>query len=315
METKANHLLIGGFVLLVTALGFGFVYWMQNFGAGSAASRYYIVFQSSVSGLTTASNVLFNGLKIGKVQSMAIDPQDGRNVRVLINVVAAAPIRANSRARIQSQGLTGGAAIQITAGTPDARLLVSRDGEDYPVIKADRASSESLFSAAPEVLGNANALFIRLNDLIANNEDSIRRTVTNVESFTTMLDSHKEDVGIVIKDARALTEQFKRVAAKLEKTVDKFSGEFTGDDKSVIMQAKQAVEAFRKLAEKLDRSIGDSADGIARFAKTGLKEFELFMRDGRRAARSLDRVLERIERNPRSFLFGGSQVPEYNPGQ
>lgn len=313
METKANHLLIGGFVLLVTVLGFGFVYWMQNYGAGAATTGYHILFRGSVNGLTRASNVLFNGLKVGKVQDMAIDSADARDVRVLVRIDGGVPIRSNSRARIQAQGLTGVAAIQITAGTPDAPLLTAKDGQDYPVIKADRATSESLFSAAPEVLGNANALFIRLNDLIANNEDSIRRTVTNVESFTTMLETHKGDVGSVIKDARALTAQFKRMSAKLETAIDNFSGYMTDDGESVLAQAKEAVESFRKLAQKLDKAFGQNADGIARFAKTGIKEFELFMRDGRRAARSLDRVLERIERNPQSFLFGGSRVPEYNP--
>lgn len=312
METKANHLLIGGFVLLVLAMGFGFVYWMRNVSGGQAAA-YDILFDGSVSGLTSASNVLFNGIKVGKVHNMAIDPEDARKVRVHVRIDGSAPIRSNSRARVVQQGLTGVAAIQLTAGTPDAPLLTAGEGEAYPVIKADRASSESLFSAAPEVLGNANALFVRLNDLIANNEDAIRRTVTNVEAFSTTLEAHKDDVGAVIKDARELTEQLRRLATKLETAVDKVSKYVTDDGESFLAQAKDAAESFRKLAEKLDRSVGDSADGIARFAKSGLKEFEIFMRDGRRAAQSLDRVLERIEQNPQSFLFGRSQVPEYNP--
>ncbi len=89
----------------------------------------------------------------------------------------------------------------------------------------------------------------------------------------------------------------------------------TDDGQSFLAQAQEAAQAFRDLAQKLDKSYGDSAEGLTRFAKDGLKEFELFMRDGRRAARSLDRVLEQIERNPQSFLFGGSGVPEYNPSQ
>jgi len=89
----------------------------------------------------------------------------------------------------------------------------------------------------------------------------------------------------------------------------------TDDGQSFLAQAQEAAQAFRDLAQKLDTSIGDSADGMARFAKDGLKEFELFMRDGRRAARTLERVLEQIERNPQSFLFGGSSIPEYTPGQ
>ncbi len=314
METKANHLLIGGFVLGILLLGFGFVYWMQNLSGGRHAT-YAIVFQGSVAGLTTASQVLFNGVKVGEVSSMAIDEVDSRNVRVLVSLVATTPVRTNSHASIAQQGLTGASAIQLTAGTPDAPLLSAAEGEDYPVIKADRAAAGSLLSAAPEALGNANALFARLNDLVANNEDSIHRTVTNLESVSTVLDNRKEDLDAVIRDAHALTDRFNRIADKLDKAVDDLSGFVSTDGESFLAKAQEAAESFRALAEKLDRSVGDSADGISRFAKTGLQEFELFVRDGRRAAQNLDRVLERLEQDPKSFLLGGSEVPEYTPGQ
>lgn len=314
METKANHLMIGGFVLAVLLSGFGFVYWMQGFGSGGE-KRYDIVFQGGVSGISTASNVLFNGIRVGKVQGMRLDPEDARLVRVRISISGNTPVRTNSRARIESQGLTGGSAIQVTPGTPDTPLLVARNDDEVPVIKADRASSQSLFDAAPEVMGNANALLVRLNDVIADNQDSIRTTITNVESFTGMLNERKDDIDAVIRDAKALSEQIKRVADKIEKSVDNFSQYMTDDGESFLAQAQEAAASFKQLAEKLDKSLGDSADGMTRFAKDGLKEFELFMREGRRAARSLDRVLEQIESNPQSFLFGGKNVPEYTPGQ
>lgn len=315
METKANHIVIGAFVLAVLAAGFGFVYWMQSLGSGGSAKRFFIVFEGGVSGLSSASNVLFNGIRVGKVQRLQLDPRDSRLVRVLVSVAGDTPVRTNSRARIESQGFTGGAAIQLSPGTPDTPLLVPRTEDEIPVIKADRASTQSLFDAAPEVMGNANALLVRLNDVIADNQNSIRKTITNVESFTSMLDQRKDDIDGIIRDAKALSEQIKRVADKIEKTVDNFSKYMTDDGQSFLAQAQEAAQAFRDLAEKLDKSFGDSADGIARFAKDGLKEFELFMRDGRRAARNLDRVLEQIERNPQSFLFGGSRVPEYTPAQ
>src|SRR5665809_138339 len=123
METKANYLMIGAFVLGVLAFAFIFVFWMSNFTSGGKS--YYVVFQSSVAGLTSGSSVAFNGINIGEVQSFALDPEDDRKVRVLINVRDDIPIRENSRASIHSLGLTGGSGIQITPGTPDAPLLIA----------------------------------------------------------------------------------------------------------------------------------------------------------------------------------------------
>jgi len=275
METKANYLVIGGFVLGVLALAFVFVFWMTNLAGGG--KRYYIVFDGSVAGLTTGSSVGFNGIKVGEVQSLQLDPADARKVQVLISVHADTPVRQNSHANMQSLGLTGGTGIQISAGTPDSPFLVATADNPIPVIPADRGGGQGLFDAAPAVMNNANALLLRLNDLVAENQDSIHKTLTNVETVTTMLAERKDDIAQTITDVQ------------------------------------DGAKSFKDLSAKLEVSLGDNLNGLTRTAKDSLQEFGNFMREGRRAAATLNRVLEKLEANPRSFLLGGSQVPEYTP--
>ena len=275
METKANYLMIGGFVLGVLALAFIFVFWMTNLAGGG--KRYFIVFDGSVAGLTTGSSVGFNGIKVGEVQSMQLDPADARKVQVLISVHADTPVRENSHASMQSLGLTGGTGIQISAGTPDSPFLVATAETPVPVIAADRGGGQGLFDAAPAVMNNANALLLRLNDLVAENQESIHKTLSNVESVTTMLDQRKEDIS------------------------------------KTITNVQEGAQSFKDLSGKLEVSLGDNLDSLTRTAKDSLQEFGNFMREGRRAAATLNSVLEKFEANPKSFLLGGSQVPEYNP--
>jgi phospholipid/cholesterol/gamma-HCH transport system substrate-binding protein len=275
METKANYLMIGGFVLGIVALAFVFIFWMTNLAGGGKS--YYIVFNGSVAGLTTGSSVGFNGIKVGEVQSFALDPEDARKVQVLISVQKETPVRENSRASIQSLGLTGGSGIQITAGTPDSPFLVATSENPVPVIQADAGLGQGLFDAAPAVMNNANALLTRLNDLVAENQESIHKTVTNIESVTTMLDQRKDEISQAITSFR------------------------TGAD------------SFKNLSGKLEVSLGDNVDGLTKTAKDGLQEFGNFMREGRRTAVTLNRILEKLEADPRGFLLGGNQVPEYTP--
>ena len=275
METKANYLMIGGFVLGVLALAFIFVFWMTNLSGGG--KRYFIVFDGSVAGLTTGSSVGFNGIKVGEVQSMQLDPADARKVQVLISVHADTPVRENSHAGMQSLGLTGGTGIQISAGTPDSPFLVASAENPIPVIAADRGGGQGLLDAAPAVMNNANALLLRLNDLVAENQESIHKTLTNVENVTTMLDQRK------------------------------------GDISKTITNVQEGAQSFKDLSGKLEVSLGDNLDSLTRTAKDSLQEFGNFMREGRRAAATLNSVLEKFEANPKSFLLGGSQVPEYNP--
>ncbi len=275
METKANYLMIGAFVLGVLAFGFIFVFWMSNFAAGG--KQYYVVFEGSVAGLTTGSPVTLNGIKIGEVQSFALDPNDARKVRVLVDVRDDTPIRTNSRASMQSLGLTGGTAVQITPGTPDAEFLVASAVDPIPTIKADPGSGQGLFDAAPAALNNANILISRLNNLVAENETAFTSTVTNVEQFTAMLNDKKADIS------------------------------------TAITSVSEGAESFKSLSSKLEVSLGDNVSTLTRQANESMQEFSAFMREGRRAAATLNRILEKLEANPRGFLLGGSQVPEYTP--
>ena len=213
METKANYLVIGGFVLGVLALAFIFVFWMTNLAGGG--KRYFIVFDGSVAGLTTGSSVGFNGIKVGEVQSLQLDPADARKVQVLISVHADTPVRQNSHANMQSLGLTGGTGIQISAGTPDSPFLVATADNPIPVIPADRGGGQGLFDAAPAVMNNANALLLRLNDLVAKTRISIHKTLTNVETVTTMLAERKDDIAQTITDVQDGAKSFKDLSGKL----------------------------------------------------------------------------------------------------
>ncbi|HEX2447406.1 MAG TPA: MlaD family protein [Methyloceanibacter sp.] len=275
METKANYLMIGGFVLGVLALAFIFVFWMSKFAGGG--KRYTIVFESSVAGLTTGSSVGFNGIRVGEVQSFQLDPEDARKVQVLISVRDDTPVRENSHATIQSMGLTGGSGVQITPGTPDSPLLVATAENPIPVIQADPGSGQGVFEAGSAALNNANVFISKLNALLDQNEKSINTTMTNVEQFTTMLAAKKEDLGQTITDL------------------------------------KEGANSFKDLSSKLEVSLGDNMDGLTRQARDSLQEFGNFMREGRRTAVTLNRILEKLEADPKGFLLGGNQVPEYTP--
>jgi len=129
METRANYLIIGVFVLGVLGLLLGFIYWMGNDASGPQGKNYFVIFDGSVQGLTEASPVLFNGIRFGAVRSIELVPEDTRKVRALITVRGDTPVRTNSRARISQQGLAGFIAMEITPGTPDAAMLQAKTNE------------------------------------------------------------------------------------------------------------------------------------------------------------------------------------------
>ena len=268
METKANYLMIGGFVLGALAFAFIFIFWITNFAGGGKS--YLIVFDGSVEGLTSGSSVAFNGIKMGEVQTFALDSTDARKVQVVISLREDTPVRENSQASIVSLGFTGGKGVQITPGTPDSPLLVATDEDPIPTIQAARGGTGGLFDAAPAALDSANAFIHRLDDLVAANEAAINSTMTNVNEFTTMLNGKDEEIS------------------------------------QTIRELNEGAQAFNQLTGKL----GDNVDTLTLQAKQGMQDFSAAMQEARRAAVTLNRILEKFEQSPTGFLLRGSKPPD-----
>src|SRR3546814_3049541 len=81
-------------------------------------------------------------------------------VRVTAEMAADTPIRADSEATLQLQGITGVSYVQITPGSPEAELIKPVRGGDtakYPTIKSKPSAIDTLVEAAPELqIGRAH---------------------------------------------------------------------------------------------------------------------------------------------------------------
>src|SRR6185369_10032244 len=113
METRARYALIGFFMLAVILASFAFVYWLENKGGFSQRTNYQVRFDSSVSGLLVGSAVLFNGIRVGEVTDLTLDPEHPEQVVATIGVVQGTPVRSDTQVGLESQGLTGGAAVTL----------------------------------------------------------------------------------------------------------------------------------------------------------------------------------------------------------
>src|ERR1700733_15818383 len=98
METPAPFVFIGLFLLAIVGAPFGFVYWLHNTGGLGERTVYRVRFENTVSGLLTGAGVLFNGIRVGEVTDLKLDPDNPREVMATITVAAATPVRADAQA-------------------------------------------------------------------------------------------------------------------------------------------------------------------------------------------------------------------------
>lgn len=283
METRANFLLIGA----VTLAGFigmlAFLMWFAKIEFDRQFD-YYDVYFDEVSGLTSASEVRFAGLPVGQVLSMALADDQSGKVRVRIEVNEGTPIRTDSRASLELQGVTGVAIVGVTAGTPDAATLADQGG-GIPVIPSSRSALQSLTDKGPEMIDRLNEVAQQLTVLFGEeNQQRVENILVNVENSTQNLDQAIEDIssatGAIADVAKqvsgfgeniaGLSEAATETLAKADTALESFTTTSDSADKT-LTAVSQAIETARAyISDDLQPAtsgIGDAAGNISKLAE------------------------------------------------
>jgi phospholipid/cholesterol/gamma-HCH transport system substrate-binding protein len=259
METRANYIAIG----LFTIVGFlgllGFLAWFTNTELNRQFAYYEARFDN-VSGLNQAATVRFAGLVVGQVVDLRLSENGAGTVTVRLEVAADTPVRADSVATIESQGVTGVSFIGITAGSPDAPLLADVSPLDVPEITSGQSLFESLTQGVPELLDETLTLIqdvrnlfgpenqARFENILVNLDESSANLTQTLDQFANVANS----VGTSVNDIASFTEGLAGISASVEGT---------------LQVADDALAAIRSLSARAETTLDSSTaalDGATR---------------------------------------------------
>ncbi|MHB8310635.1 MAG: MlaD family protein, partial [Metallibacterium sp.] len=178
METRAHHVLIGAFTLAVLLGALLFVLWLGKSSVDHAYAYYDVVFNESVTGLSNGGMVQYNGIKVGQVADLKLDPHDPRKVIARIQVAGDTPVKLDTGAKLGLLGLTGVAFIQLTGGSPDSPRLRGHDGH-IPVIVAQNSELSKLLNSGEDIATNVNEVLQRLQELLS--AQNVQRLVSTLQ--------------------------------------------------------------------------------------------------------------------------------------
>jgi phospholipid/cholesterol/gamma-HCH transport system substrate-binding protein len=180
METRSNHILVGGVVLALIVAVLAFIIWLSQ-AAGEDNYEYDIFFKQAVDGLARGSAVTFSGVPVGQVASINLEPKTPEFVRVRIAVQPNTPITRGTSATIQSVGFTGVSQIQLDGAVRGAPPLTQAGPYGVPVIPAKPGGFAALLNTAPELLNRVSTLTERLTELLSDRNQARSPTSRNVE--------------------------------------------------------------------------------------------------------------------------------------
>ncbi|MGF1594875.1 MAG: MlaD family protein [Kiloniellaceae bacterium] len=336
METRANYIMVGFFVLLLAFGLLGFVLWLAKFQFDQEFARYDIVFERTVTGLREGSAVRYSGVHVGEVVAVDLDPDRPTAIRVTIEVQKRTPVRADSLATLELEGLTGGRYVQLSGGDAGAPPLEPPPGRDRIEIPPGSSSFEQVLEDAPEVLENVNLLLLRAQALLSDtNLNNIEQLIGNLTAVTAAIADNRDNVEKLIADAvltmenlRDATGSLETMAGSLEtnvqllteradSTLTAFESMAGSIDREVTLTSRDARGLIASLKEtagnlsgatnELEAMLAENREPIRDFTNTGLYELSNLLTEARELIIVLNRVTTEVQRDPARFLFGDQQ--------
>ncbi len=321
METRADFVLIGTFTISIVVGVFLFVLWLAQVEIDREWAEYDVVFDTAVTGLSESGDVRFSGIKVGEVKRLSIDPKNPRRVIARIRVDATTPVTNDTKATLEFTGLTGVAYILLEGGTGTSSELKIVGDQEVPVIVAEAGAFQELFEGAPDVLSGANRLLAQAEAILGpENQQHITNILSDVETLTSSVATREDEINQIITNLQTMSAELAQVSTEFNTMSQNLSALSQNantlieeDGQALLSEATEAVDQFGELAGSANSLLQDNSAAIRSFADGGLAQFGLFVVEARQLVKTLDRVLERMESDPASYISGNA-APEFEAG-
>jgi phospholipid/cholesterol/gamma-HCH transport system substrate-binding protein len=308
MEKNANYALVGLSTLILFIGLVIFVVWLARISFSQEYDLYDIVFDGPVRGLSQGGEVHFNGIKVGDVTKIALDRTNPSRVIARARVTSDVPIRIDSYATLEPQGITGVNYIQITAGTPSKPLLKVVEKQKceatglspcIPILKSQRSALSDLLEGGGTVLTRTIEALDRVNRVLSDqNIKTFSATLSDAQAVTAEVRERKE----VIADAQKLIQDLDTATQHADQILQSTQEIVNGDGKRGVKNIADAAEEAKATAASLRAMVEKLQGPTADFANNGLPQITSAVVELQRAAESLERLVNEIQKSPTGAL-------------
>jgi phospholipid/cholesterol/gamma-HCH transport system substrate-binding protein len=275
----------------------------------------------SVSGLNLTAAVRYRGVDVGRVRKIMLAPGNVEQVRVALDIERGTPVKVDTVATLQTQGLTGIAFVELSEGHKDSAALQAAPGQDVPVIASRPSLMERLETAAPVLLASFARVGENLNALLdETNRQALRSTLADLAVLTQTLARRSSSIDATLVGAARTMDHTARASAQLPQLVQRF--ERTADAlermASDVSEASAGVNGTLASARGTLDSARSTLDGsradVAQFTGTTLPETRELVAELRGLTATMHRVVDELERNP-AVLLQGRRTGKRGPGE
>lgn len=306
MENRTHAIVVGVFALL---FGFGLVFsfWWLN-GAQQELNYYTVISKQPVTGLVAESVVKFRGVAVGKVREISLAPDDKTTVLVKIRLPQSLKLSKETVAELRPQGVTGLAYIDLNDTSTTAPTL--KDGDS---IMLQASVVDKLLERGPAIVAELETLLKTSNEAVANtnqiiksmNSGDLNKSLANVEQASRQLEPLLVTASKTLERISTMASeknqaQIRSTLASMQKTADNFQ--------PLLTELGATSKEYRELASTVKQ-------GTTQLTETlnyeTMPKLNSLTQNVNYDVRSLGQVIDMLEDNPQSIIFGN---PAVRPG-
>ncbi len=295
-------------MLVLGAVLVGGVLWLVSGGAFQKKyDLYWAVEDESVAGLSVNAPVKYNGVDVGKVRQIHLDPADPGRVNLLFAIERGTPVKVDTVAVLKTQGLTGIAYVELSGGARDAPALRATGGNDYPVIRTKPSLGARLENVLTTALAKLDTTSNNINAILGDeNRAAFKSALADIATVARTIAARREDIDSGIASAARTLDNASLATTRAGPVIERI-------DKAAVAIERMGDEVARTSAGA-GRTIESAGGDLKRFTAETLPELERLLAELNVLSTSLRRLTEQTERNPAGLLFGRRPAPE-GPGE
>jgi phospholipid/cholesterol/gamma-HCH transport system substrate-binding protein len=300
MERNANYALVGfaSLLLFIGLIVFGV--WLARLQFHKEYQLYDILFTGPVRGLSEGGEVHFNGIKVGEVIKIGLDKADPTKVVARTRITSDVPVRTDSYATLEPQGITGVNYVDISAGKNNTPLLKDtvRFGE-VPILMSRSSALSNLLEGSGTVLNATVEALNRVNRVLSDdNIKSLHATLDNVQAISAEIRNQKQ----LLADADQTLKSIDATSQSIKQLSDSTTTLVNGDGKRTLHDLADAAEQVKSATTEARDLVAKLNGPTTSFANTGLPQLTSAISSLRQTAESLDRLVSELEQNPQALV-------------
>ncbi len=307
MDSKLNYTIVGIFVVALSVVFIVLFFWLSGMHHDKIYNIYLTYVHEDVTGLSTRSPVRFNGVQVGYVSTIELDPNNSQLVKITLKIEQGTPVTTSTVVNLLPMGVTGIIYVGLKAQTPNAPLLTAKSGKKYPVIPFRPSFLMQLSTVLPRLTDNLREISQDISKVfdkknrkaISISLQNIATVTKNLSNSSQKLDTITDSLEEILKNTSIASKQFPEAINELQKTMKSIQ--------QTSVQIKTAGRSANILINQGRVMLGNFNDQLLPVTQQILVKLNSVMLN-------FSNVTQEIQRNP-SMLIRGKQPSLPGPGE